>query len=104
MAALLLPIALAASVPALAWAYADGTAPARFGVVRVMISLVLVGIPAMAMGATFPIAADWYADARYPHATGLLYAANTAGCRRDAAGFFLIRRSASARRRGSASR
>ena len=31
-----------------------------------MISLALVGIPAAAMGATFPIAADWYADARDP--------------------------------------
>src|SRR6188768_2874694 len=35
-AALLLPFALAASIPALAWAYADGTAPASFAVVRVL--------------------------------------------------------------------
>ena len=47
----------AASVPALAWAYADGGAPARFALVRVAISLALLGIPAAAMGATFPIAA-----------------------------------------------
>ena len=91
-AALLLPFALAASIPALAWAYADGTAPASFAVVRVLISLVLVGIPAAAMGATFPIAADWYAGGRDPHAAGLLYAVNTAGAASGAiaAGFFLI--------------
>src|SRR5882724_10942853 len=57
--ALLLPLALAASVPALAWAYADGTAPAQFAIVRVAISLGLLGLPAAAMGATFPIATDW---------------------------------------------
>ncbi len=93
-AALLLPLALAASVPVLAWAYADGTAPASFAIVRVAISLVLVGIPAAAMGATFPIAADWLArgpDARATD-TGVLYAANTAGAATGAiaAGFFLI--------------
>src|SRR5580765_1084629 len=93
-AALLLPFALAASVPALAWAYADGAVPARFAIVRVLISLVLVGIPAAAMGATFPIAVDWYArghDRRAADA-GTLYAANTAGAATGAiaAGFFLI--------------
>ena len=91
-AALLLPLALAASVPALAWAYADGTASASFAIVRVLISLVLVGIPAAAMGATFPIAADWYAGERDPYGAGVLYAANTAGAASGAvaAGFFLI--------------
>src|SRR5436190_1019698 len=77
VSALLLPAALAASVPALAWAYADGAAPARFAVVRVAISLALLGIPAAAMGATFPIAAGWYG--RNASDTGLLYAANTTG-------------------------
>ena len=91
-AALLLPVALAASVPLLAWVYADGTAPASFAIIRVLISLVLVGIPAAAMGATFPIAADWFAVGRDPHAAGVLYAANTAGAASGAiaAGFFLI--------------
>ena len=91
-AALLLPFALAASVPALAWPYADGSAPASFAVVRVLISLVLVGIPAAAMGATFPIAADGYAGGRDPYAAGVLYAVNTAGAASGAiaAGFFLI--------------
>ena len=88
--ALLLPMALAATVPALAWAYADGGAPAQFAVVRVAISLALLGIPAAAMGATFPIAADWYA--RNAADTGVLYAMNTTGAAAGAvaAGFFLI--------------
>src|SRR5713226_2614305 len=88
--ALLLPLALTSSVPALAWAYADGTAPAQFAVVRVAISLALLGVPAAAMGATFPIAAGWFA--RGAADTGVLYAANTAGAAAGAiaAGFFLI--------------
>jgi spermidine synthase len=88
--ALALPFALSASIPALAWAYADGMAPARFALVRVAISLALLGVPAAAMGATFPIATNWYA--RNAADTGVLYAANTAGAALGAvaAGFFLI--------------
>src|SRR5438067_3176651 len=88
--AVALPVALRASVPALAWAYADGAAPARFAIVRIVISLALVGVPAAAMGATFPIATTWYA--RNAADTGVLYAANTAGAALGAiaAGFFLI--------------
>ena len=95
-AALVLPFALNATVPALAWAYADGTAPGRFAFVRVAISLMLLGIPAAAMGATFPIAADWLSRrGRAPFAAGdggTLYAANTAGAAMGAiaAGFWLI--------------
>jgi spermidine synthase len=90
ISALLLPLALTASIPTLAWAYADGGAPARFAIVRVAISLALLGIPAAAMGATFPIAADWYA--RNAADAGALYAVNTAGAAAGAvaAGFFLI--------------
>src|SRR5438552_13709297 len=62
--ALALPALLAACVPALAWAYADGTAPARFAAVRLALSLVLVLIPAAAMGATFPIAARGFSQVR----------------------------------------
>jgi spermidine synthase len=85
--ALVLPLALSAAIPALAWAYADGAAPGRFALVRVAISLALLGVPAAAMGATFPIAANWLAGD-----TGLLYAANTAGAAVGAiaAGFWLI--------------
>ena len=114
--ALVLPFALAASVPALAWAYADGTAPARFAALRIAISLGLLGLPAAAMGATFPIAADCigFLGGResFPQAvplkrsgstqkrqttpdpldSGVLYAANTAGAALGAlgAGFWLI--------------
>ena len=95
--ALLLPFALAASMPALAWAYEDGAAPARFALVRIAISLALLSVPAAAMGATFPIAAAWFADHRARGSSaaadaGLLYAANTAGAAVGAiaAGFFLI--------------
>jgi len=88
--ALVLPIALAATVPLLASTYADGDAPARFAILRLTISLVLVGVPAAAMGATFPIAAEWYALAAAD--AGVLYAANTAGAAAGAiaAGFWLI--------------
>jgi spermidine synthase len=88
--AFLLPFVLAAMVPALAWAYSDGTAPIRFGIVRVAISLIVVGVPAAAMGATFPIAADWYSQSAAD--TGALYAVNTTGAAMGAlaAGFWLI--------------
>jgi spermidine synthase len=93
VAAMLLPLVLAASRPLLAWAYADGTAPAQFAIVRVALSLILVGAPAAAMGATFPIAAAWFAaGTRDAAAASALYAANTAGAAAGAiaAGFFLI--------------
>ena len=88
VAAMLLPIALKTAVPALAWAYADGEAPARFAFVRVAISLLLVGIPAAAMGATFPVAIS----ASRTTAPAAFYAANTTGAAFGAiaAGFWLI--------------
>src|SRR4051812_17246937 len=93
--ALVLPTALAASVPLLARAYADGRAPAMFAVVRVAVSLLLVGIPAAAMGATFPIATAWFTGTGArgnASAAASLYAANTTGAAAGAiaAGFFLI--------------
>jgi spermidine synthase len=96
VAALLLPLGLTACAPALAWAYADGTAPFRFAAVRVALSLLLLGIPAAAMGATFPLAAAWFAGNAASGATaadaGALYAANTAGAAIGAiaTGFWLI--------------
>jgi spermidine synthase len=77
LSALLLPQALHQSVPLLAWAYADGTAPLRFAGIRIVVSVLLLGIPAAAMGATFPIAVGWWA--RSAADAGLLYAANTTG-------------------------
>jgi spermidine synthase len=100
--AFVLPGALLAVVPVLTWAYADGATPTLFAFVRVAISLVLVGLPAAAMGATFPIAVAWLVSVTEranatsestPAATvGVLYAANTAGAALGAisAGFWLI--------------
>jgi spermidine synthase len=88
--ACLVPLALAGFFPVLSWAYADGAGPVRFALVRVGICLLLVGIPAAAMGATFPIAVGAMARSRLD--AGLLYAANTAGAAGGAiaAGFWLI--------------
>jgi spermidine synthase len=90
LVAIVLPALLAALVPLLAWAYHDAATPIRFAVVRLVLCFVLIGIPATAMGATFPIVIGWYAS-RAAHA-GFLYAANTAGAALGAiaAGFWLI--------------
>src|SRR5262249_9790748 len=90
LCALALPFALRAAVPLLAWAYADGEAPATFAVIRVVVSLLLVGIPAAAMGATFPIAVAASAGSRSE--AGALYAANTTGAAAGAiaSGFWLV--------------
>ena len=93
---------LSAFEPLLAAAYADGTAPTRFAIVRVAVSLVLLGIPAAAMGATYPIAVSWLAHSEDLRNTGdrlrastdggVLYTVNTAGAAAGAvaAGFWLI--------------
>src|SRR5438067_3954510 len=88
--ALILPFVLAAMVPPLAWAYADGSMPVRFAMVRVIIGLAVLGVPAAAMGATFPIAADWFSHSAAD--TGAVYAVNTTGAALGAlaAGFWLI--------------
>lgn len=95
--AIALPHLLSSAVPALAWAYADGAAPVRLAVVRSAISFVLVALPAVAMGATYPIAAAAMARGHATNAdgaatAGLLYAGNTAGAAIGAvaAGFWLI--------------
>ena len=101
-AAVALPAALSLFQPLLVWAYADGASPVGFSLVRTVICFTLIGFPAAAMGATFPIAVSWLVDAsgdsrsRAPTETvteaGLLYAANTAGAAVGAlaAGFWLI--------------
>lgn len=90
VAALLLPLALRGAVPLLASAYADGEALTRFALARVAISFLLVGIPAAAMGATFPLVAG--AASPSTADAGALYAANTAGAAGGAiaAGFWLV--------------
>ena len=106
ISALTLPMLLAAFTPLLQWAYQDGLAPARFGLVRVALSIIALGVPTAAMGATFPIAVSWFSTAagsssgrqrsstEFDGATdaGILYAANTAGAAIGAlgAGLWLI--------------
>ena len=99
-AAVTLPIALSALEPVLGWAYADGDPSARFVLVRTAMSFVLLGLPAAAMGATFPVAVSWFvgqADQQRSKdavitGAGSLYAANTTGAAAGAiaAGFWLI--------------
>ena len=99
--AIALPAILASFDPFLVRAYADGTAPASFAMARIAVSFLLIGVPAAAMGATYPIAVAWLAriesaDARSPQSitttAGALYAANSAGAAAGAmaAGFWLI--------------
>ncbi|HYN09851.1 MAG TPA: fused MFS/spermidine synthase [Vicinamibacterales bacterium] len=94
LAALLLPAALAAMERPLAWAYADGRGGPWFGSMRLISSLLIVGLPAAAMGATFPAGARWVvarADRAGEHVGGL-YASNTVGAALGAAAaaFLLI--------------
>jgi spermidine synthase len=102
LVALALPFLLAAFAAPLAWAYADGGAAVRFTLMRVTLSLALIAVPAAGMGATFPIAASWFAQAsarltsagvaRSAGDVGALYACNSAGAAAGAiaAGFWLI--------------
>ena len=105
LVALALPSLLAACVPLLAWAYDEGLAPVRFAIVRTLLCAGLLGLPAAAMGATFPLAAAWLAASAGTSrsgpgdgaggraaAVGALYAANTAGAAAGAlaAGFWLL--------------
>ena len=92
--ALALPGVLDALRPMLQWAYRDGAPGLVFGAVRVGVALVLVLTPAVALGATFPLAVRWFASDS-PARTRLsarLYAANTLGAAAGAllAGFVLI--------------
>lgn len=92
--ALLLPLELAAFTPLFVGAYADGAGGAGFSTLRLIATLLLLSIPAAAMGATFPVASRWFvrrADRAAVEAGGL-YAANTVGAALGAvlAGFVLI--------------
>ena len=92
--AVLLPFALIAVRPLLAVAYADGAGGATFALLRLVISVLLLCVPAACMGATFPIASRWMVRAASTAAqdAGVLYAANTLGAAAGAilAGFSLI--------------
>ena len=92
--ALILPLELGALDPLLASAYADGTGGTAFGVLRFFTSLLLLAVPAAAMGATFPVASRWFVRNAGAAArdAGALYAANTLGAAVGAltAGFVLL--------------
>jgi spermidine synthase len=94
LTALILPYELRALDPLLASAYADGAGGATFGLLRLLTSLLLLSLPAAAMGATFPIAARWFVHSAGAAAreAGSLYAANTIGAAIGAlaAGFVLL--------------
>jgi spermidine synthase len=83
--ALLLPLVLASARPALVWAYA-GQGGRLFDVTMALLALLLLAVPAAAMGATYPLAVRWI------QRPGTLYAANTAGAAIGAAltGFVLL--------------
>ena len=92
--ALLMPFALIAVRPLLAASYADGAGGGAFALLRLVISVGLLCVPAACMGATFPIASRWIVRMASTAAqdAGALYAANTLGAAVGAilAGFSLI--------------
>ena len=92
--AVALPFELTLLEPLLAAAYADGDGGASFALTRVVFALLIVTIPAVAMGATLPLVIRWHAGsvARAGRDTGLLYAANTIGAATGAvlSGFVLL--------------
>ena len=93
--ALALPAELRVMTPMLAWAYRNGEPGLLFPMVRLAVSFLLILVPAVALGATFPVAVRWFtARSAWPtaRAAGALYAWNTAGAAAGAllAGFVLI--------------
>jgi spermidine synthase len=94
--ALLLPWQLHLLEPLLVRTYANGNGGLTFAGLRLASSLVLLALPALAMGATFPVASRWTVRhaARAAGDAGRLYAANTVGAALGAvfAGFVLLPR------------
>ncbi len=94
IAALILPGALSTLTPLLEWAYRDGAPGVLFPAIRLLTCVLLVFLPATALGATFPIAIRWFVhdELQAARATGTLYLVNTAGAAVGAilAGFVLI--------------
>lgn len=79
--ALAMPLGLAAFEPLLRGAYGTGAPGLAFPTLRLVTALALVALPAVAMGATFPLAARWFVPdaAAATREAGALYAANTTG-------------------------
>lgn len=96
VAALAVPLALRASTPLLSAAYGSDGSGLAFPLIRLGVCLVVVFVPAAALGATFPMAVRWFASesGRAARLGGVLYALNTAGAAVGAmlAGFVLIPR------------
>ena len=92
--AIALPRELRLLEPLVAAAYADGNGGVLFAAVRLACALAVVTLPAIAMGATLPLAVRWHADvaSRAGRDTGMLYAANTVGAALGAvlSGFVLL--------------
>ena len=92
--ALILPLELSALKPVLVWAYRDGAPGLLFPAVRLFSCLIVIFIPALALGATFPLAAHWFVrdPGQVGRAGGALYGANSTGAALGAvaAGFALI--------------
>ena len=88
--ALLLPIELSLLTPVLRAAYGG----AMFPLIRILSCIVMVMLPALALGATFPMAIRWFArgSAEPARESSRLYFVNTAGAAIGAlvAGFVLI--------------
>ncbi|MEO7133534.1 MAG: fused MFS/spermidine synthase [Vicinamibacterales bacterium] len=92
--ALLVPLELRWFSPVLQWAYQDGAGGALFPTVRVISCIVMVMLPALALGATFPMAIRWLARGSTEPArqSSTLYFVNTIGAAAGSvlAGFVLI--------------
>jgi len=92
--ALVLPFELRALDPLLTHAYADGAGGTTYVALRFVTSLLLLTVPAAAMGATFPIASRWFVQhaGQAARDAGALYASNTLGAAIGAllAGFLLL--------------
>jgi spermidine synthase len=92
--ALAVPLLLEGARPVLGSLYADGNGGLAYGAVRMIASLALLGFPAAAMGATFPLAARWagHAPESLARDAARLYTANTLGAMLGAvsAGFLLL--------------
>ncbi|MBY0494312.1 MAG: fused MFS/spermidine synthase [Cyanobacteria bacterium] len=92
--ALLLPIELSLFTPALRSAYDNGAGGAWFEFIRIVSCIFMVMVPAIALGATFPMAIRWFARASSEPAkeSSRLYFVNTVGAAIGSmlAGFVLI--------------
>jgi len=92
--AVLLPFELRLLSPVLQWAYQDGSGGALFPLIRIASCIAMVMLPAIALGATFPMAVRWFSrGSTEPARQGsTLYFVNTIGATAGSllAGFVLI--------------